>query len=65
MKVKHALILLLVGFCLDFAGAVLKIMHQAHGDTILIISTVLKVIGGLLLFYKILTHPKIKDALNW
>jgi len=65
MKVKHAITFLVLGFCFDFIGALFKIMHHAHGDTLFIIATVLKVFGGLLLLYKILTHPKIKDLMNW
>jgi len=65
MKVKHAIIFLVVGFCLDFIGVLFKIMHYANGDTLLTIATFLKVFGGLLLLYKILTNPKIKDFMNW
>jgi hypothetical protein len=65
MKIKHAIILLVTGYCCDFIGALLKIMHYPNGDLLLIFATILKISGALLLLYKILTHPKLKDFLNW
>jgi hypothetical protein len=65
MKTKHAIILLFVGYCFDFVGALLKITHSTNADTLLTIGAVLKVTGGLLFLYKILTYPKFKDLLNW
>jgi len=65
MKSKHAIILLALGFCLDFFGAVRKIMHAPGADTIFIIATVMKIFGVLILVYKITTYPKTKDFMNW
>lgn len=65
MKTKHAIIIFAVGLCLDFVGALFKILHYSNADTLLIIGTILKVSGGLLFLYKLLTHPKIKEFLNW
>jgi hypothetical protein len=65
MKTKHAIMLLVIGYCFDFIGALLKITHSANGDTVLTIGAVLKVAGGLLFLYKILTYPRFKDILNW
>lgn len=65
MKVKHSISLLVFGYCFDFVGALLKILHWTNGDTCLILATVLKVSGGLLFLYKITTYPKIKEFLNW
>jgi hypothetical protein len=53
------------GLCLDFIGALFKIMHYPNADTLSIFGTVLKVIGGLLFLYKLRTHPKAKEFLNW
>ncbi|MCB2410908.1 hypothetical protein [Hymenobacter lucidus] len=65
MKAKHALIVLVLGLCVDFVGALFKIQHWAGGSGLLIAGTVLKVAGALLLLYKLLTHPKVREFLNW
>lgn len=65
MKTKHALIILIIGFVVGLAGALLKIMHWPYGNTILTIATFLQVTGCLILLYKLVTYPKIKDFLNW
>ena len=39
MKLKHGIILLVLGFCFDFLGALQKILHNSYGDTLLIIGT--------------------------
>ena len=64
MKAKHALVLLVLGYCLDFIGGLFKILHRSEADTILIIGTVLKVLGALFLLYKIANYPKVKDFLE-
>ena len=64
MKAKHGLILFVLGFCLRFVGALFKIMHWAGADGLLVVSTGLLVVGGLLLGFKLLTHPKIQEFLN-
>ena len=38
MKVKHAIILLVLGFCLDFFGGVMKILHWQGADLVLIVA---------------------------
>ena len=65
MKTKHAIALLVVGYCFDFIGALLQIVHSANANTVLTVGAVLKVVGALLLLYKILTYAKFKDLLNW
>jgi len=65
MKLKHAIILLVLGYCFDFIGALQKIMHTQYADSLLIIGMTLKVAGALLFLYKIFTNPKTKDFLNW
>jgi uncharacterized membrane protein YdcZ (DUF606 family) len=65
MKVKHAIILLVLGFCLDFSGGVMKILHWQGADLVLIAALISKVVGTLILLSKILTYEKLKDFLNW
>ena len=64
MKLKHGIILLVLGYCIEFIGALQKIMHSPNANTLLITGTILKVSGALLLLYKLLTHPKAKEFLN-
>lgn len=64
MKLKHALILIVTGFCIDFVAGLSKILHYRFGDVFFILATILKVCGTLLLLYKLLTNPKLKEMLN-
>jgi hypothetical protein len=64
MKAKHAIIIFICGYCFDFIGALLKIMHQPKADTVLIIATILKVSGAILFLYKITNYPRIKEFLD-
>jgi hypothetical protein len=65
MKLKHAIIVIVIAYCVDFWSSLQKILHSPNADTILIAGTILKISGWLLLLYKIITHPKAKDFLNW
>ena len=65
MKIKHAILLLVLGYCCDFIGGVFKILHRAGGDQLFVAGMVLKVVGILLIVYKLFTHPKAKEFLNW
>lgn len=64
MKAKHAVTLLVFGFCLDFLGTMQKIIHAPSATTIFYIAVILKVAGALLLLYKLVTYPKFKDFMN-
>jgi len=64
MKAKHAINLLVFGYCLDFIGGLFKILHTAQADITLTVAAILKVLGGLLILYKLLTYPKIKNLLE-
>lgn len=65
MKTKHAITILVFGYCLDFIAMLSKILHTPWANLLFIFSTILKVFGGLLLLYKILNHPKIKNFLDF
>ena len=64
MKAKHGIIFLGLGYCLDFFGGLQKITHSSAANSILTIAALLKIAGVLLLVYKIVTYPKLKDFLN-
>ena len=61
MKAKHAVSILVLGYCLDFIGALFKILHTAQADITLTIAAILKVVGALLFLYKLTNYPKVKD----
>lgn len=65
MKIKHALLLIALGYCFEIFGALLKILHYLYADPLLVTSAFLKILGIIVLLYKILTHPKAKEYLNW
>lgn len=64
MKIKHAILILCMGYCLDAIGGLFKITHHPQADTILIMSAALKVLGLLTFLYKLTRYPKIKEFLN-
>lgn len=65
MKTKHAIILMMIGLCLDFLAVPLKIMHIGGSAGLFVAGSILKIVGGLIFLYKLLTYPKIRSFLNW
>ena len=64
MKVKHGLVLIVLGLLACIAGVVFKICHWAGADAILIAAMALEAGGFLLLISKLLAHPGIRRFLN-
>jgi hypothetical protein len=64
MKAKHAISILVFGYCFDFVGALFKITHRPSADTLLTVAAILKVVGALIFLYKITNYPKFKEFLN-
>lgn len=65
MKTRHAIALYVLGLCLNYVGALIKILHLPGANEILVAATILQVLGGLLIIYKLWTHPKLKEFLDW
>jgi protein-S-isoprenylcysteine O-methyltransferase Ste14 len=65
MKAKYAVIVLTLGLCLDFVGVVFKLLHWVGSDWLLLTGLTFKVVGALTFLYKLLTHPKVREFLNW
>ena len=65
MKAKYAVILFTLGLCLDFVSTFFKILHWVGADWLLLTGMTLKVAGALSFLYKLLTHPKVREFLNW
>jgi len=64
MKLKHALILFAVGWCIIIIGALAKIMHYYGANILFIIGTTLQITGIVVFVAKLINHPKVKDFLN-
>ena len=64
MKIKHIIIIFILGFILITLGALFKISHWPYGVELLTAGTFLKIISGFLLIWKLLTNKKFKDILN-
>ena len=64
MKIKHSIIIFLIGYCLSAIGSLLRILHQYGADFVLIIATILIVTGIIIFACKLLTSDKFKDFLN-
>jgi hypothetical protein len=58
MKIKYAIGILIVGFCITLYGSLQKILHTPSADAFLKIGLGITVVGFILLLYKLF-----KDAL--
>ena len=56
MKAKHTILLIALGFTLDFFGTLLRITHGGYAGTIIVIATICKALGVLLLAYKVINY---------
>ena len=65
MKIKHTLISMVLGQLLVFVGGIIKINHMPQSKYLLTTGLVLIIGGGIAFLYKLSTHPKVKDFLNF
>lgn len=65
MKIKHILVLFILGFILTVIGALFKVMHWPNASMLLIFGALTKVFSGILLIIKLIQTDKFKDFLNW
>ena len=56
MKAKHTILLIALGFCLDYIGSLSQIMHRSEARVLFILATLLKVVGIVWLAYKVVTY---------
>jgi hypothetical protein len=64
MKAKHALLLIAVGYCLQFLGAYFKIVHRGSANFLLLAAMILKVAGVVLLCWKLIRYPGLHKFLE-
>jgi hypothetical protein len=54
----------LTGFTVSVFGAIFKAESFVFASEVLIVGKLLQAIGGILILYKLITHPKVQDFLN-
>ena len=64
MKIKHAVIILVLGVFASIAGALFKIEHWTGADALLLSAMALETSGLVLLIVKLLARPGAKQFLN-
>ena len=64
MKVKHIIVIFLIGIVFMTVGAIFKIMHWPGSGIIITISIIFKVLAGLLAIWKVLSMDRFKEFLN-
>ena len=65
MKLKYAIILLIIGYCKEAFGALQKILYTPIADKVLTFSAWFIIVAWLIILFKLLTHPKLKEFINW
>lgn len=65
MKIKHTLMIVVIGKLLILGGAMSKLNHTPSSSYLLTIGLALILVGGLAFLYKLSTHPKVKEFLNF
>ena len=56
MKAKYTILMIAIGFCLDFLGNLLRTMHAAHANNVLVVAAIFKVTGVVLFAYKVVRY---------
>jgi hypothetical protein len=64
MKAKYTIVLIALGFCLDFVGSLCKMAHYPNANTIFLMATVVKVTGVLWLTFKIISYTGFKKFME-
>ena len=68
MKIKHVLIIFVIGFLISIIGAIFKITHWSFGsisgNIMIAIGSIIETVGIILMLYKLFTSPKFKEFLN-
>jgi hypothetical protein len=64
MKVKHIILVFLLGVIFVILGSLFKINHWPGAAKILLVGMILEILGLILAIWKVLTVEKFKDFLN-
>jgi hypothetical protein len=64
MKVKHIIILFLIGLAIMILGALFKVQHWPGAGIIIIIAPLVKIVAVILAIFKVYQLGKFNDFLN-
>lgn len=64
MKIKHAIILIAIGYGFDMTGALMKIMHWPLANIFLSLALLMKLAGIVTIVVKLVSNPRFRDFLN-
>ncbi len=68
MKIKHTILIFVIGFLITLIGTLFKITHWHFGwlseNVLLTVGMILEITGGLLFLYKLFTRDKSKNFFN-
>ena len=64
MKVKHIIVIFILGVIVVILGSLFKINHWPGAGKILLVGMILEILGLILVVWKVLTTNKFKDFLN-
>lgn len=64
MKIKHGVILLVLGFVLKGVGYLFKIQHWPGGSELSLISTIILIAGIIILLFKIIQNYQEKRKID-
>ena len=56
MKAKHTILMIALGFAIGYLGTLTQIFHRTEANIMVVLGTLLKVAGILLLAYKIMRY---------
>jgi len=64
MKTKTAILIFISGLSFLMIGALFKILHWSGGEFFLVAGIICQTAGLILIAYKLLTHPRLKNFLE-
>jgi mannose/fructose/N-acetylgalactosamine-specific phosphotransferase system component IIC len=64
MKIKHAVVFIILGYCITLYGSLQKILHTPNADKVLTVATGITIFGFLMLLYKLFTSAKFKEFMD-
>ncbi|NOR88243.1 MAG: gliding motility protein GldL [Bacteroidales bacterium] len=64
MKIKHIIIIFIIGYIFEVIGVQFKIFHIQGAAQVFTSSTIIKVIASILMIWKLIAVKDFKDILN-
>ena len=64
MKAKHTILIIALGFALDYLASLSRLFHRTEASTVLVIAAILKVVGVLWLAFKVVQYEGFRKFMN-